>query len=108
MEAVQKGALRYCQGLSGHSYEEKFKKVGLTTLVDHRHQIFKILKCLNDVDYHTWFSTVHELHQKTRQAVTVAADSTCSYADNIALPKAKLDIRKNFFNVRVVNFPIWS
>ena len=73
-------------------------------------ETFKILKGISDVDYRTWFSKVHELHQKTRQAVTVSADGTCSYSNSIALPNAKLDVRKNFFSVRVVekwnNLPI--
>ena len=58
--------------------------------------------CMNDVDYHTWFSRVYELHQKTKQAVTVVSGGRCTYSDSIALPQAKLDIRKNFFSVTVV------
>ena len=91
------------------------KEVGLTTLLHRRNcsdmlETFKILKGIDDVDYRTWFARVHELHQKTRQAVTVSADGKCWYSDNIAVPKAKLDVRKNFFSVRVVekwnNLPI--
>ena len=58
-------------------------------------ETFKIRKGINDVGYHIWLSTVHELHQKTRQAVTVGAEGTCSYSDGIALPKAKLDIARS-------------
>ena len=45
------------------------------------------LKGINDVDYQTWFSRVHELHQKTRQAFTVSADGTCSSNDSLHYPK---------------------
>ena len=75
-ETVQKLALRCCQGSNGHSYKEKLKEVSLTTLLQRRHcsdmlETFKNLKDINDVYYHTSFSRVHELHQRTRQAFTV-------------------------------------
>ena len=81
------------------------RELCLTTLANCRHcsdmlETFKILKGINDVDYRTWFSTVLVLHKKTRQAVTVAVDGTGSYSDSIAVPKAKVDIRKNFFSVK--------
>ena len=70
IESVQKRAIRMCYGVQG-TYEEKLKAVGLTTLCDRRRrgdmiQTFKILNCIDDVDYRTWFTKVDEHHQKTR------------------------------------------
>ena len=54
------------------------------------------------MDYHTWFTKVHEHHQKTRQAVSLSEDSSPELSDNLKMPKARLDIRKNFFSNRVI------
>ena len=107
IEAVQRRAIRVCHGIHG-TYEEKLKAVGLTTLCDRRQrgdmlETFKILNQIDDVDYHTWFSKVNENHQKTRQAVTISEDGTLQGTMNLKKPKAKLEIRKNFFSCRVVD-----
>ena len=66
-------------------------------------ETFKILNQIDNVDYHTWFSKVNENHQKTRQAVTISEDGTLQGTLNLKKPKAKLEIRKNFFSCRVVD-----
>ncbi len=106
IEGVQKRAVNKCHGLQG-SYADKLKSVGLTSLFDRRVrgdmlQTFKILNGIDDVDYHTWFSKVSEVHQRTRQAVTVLDNGTVVDCANLVPPKAKLQIRKNFFSCRVV------
>ena len=107
IEAVQKRAIRACQGIEG-SYEEKLKAVRLTTLVDRRIrgdmlETYKILNGIDDVDYSTWFTLVNEQHQMTRQSVNVADDGTVTRTMNLAKPKARLEVRKNFFSCRVVD-----
>ena len=99
--------MRRCQGLSG-SYEEKLRSVGLTLLSERRVrgdmlQTFKIMKGIDDVDYKTWFTKVSECHQRTRQAVSVLEDGTIVQSENLVQPKARLDVRKNFFSCRVVD-----
>ena len=44
-----------------------------------------------------------EQHQITRQAVSVADDGSSSGTENLVKPKAKLEVRKNFFSCRVVD-----
>ena len=66
-------------------------------------ETFKIMNEIDDVDYHTWFTKVDEQHQKTRQAVAITEDGTVLGTDNLMKPKAKLEIRKNFFSCRVVD-----
>ena len=68
LETVQKRAVSYCRGLSSVTYEEKLKEIGLTTLLERRHrsdmlETYKVLKGISDVDYHTWFTKVHEHNQ---------------------------------------------
>ena len=107
IESVQRRAVSYCHGLEG-SYQDKLKTVGLTTLCDRRIrgdmlETFKILKGIDDVDYHTWFRKVDEQHQRTRQAVSVSDDGTLTGTLNLKKPNAKLDVRKHFFSCRVVD-----
>ena len=107
IEAVQKRAIRACQGLQG-SYEEKLKAVGLTTLLDRRIrgdmlQTFKIMNGIDDVDYHHWFTKVNEHHQRTRQAVNITDDGTILETMNLLKPKSRLEVRRNFFSCRVVD-----
>ena len=96
-----------CRGLSG-TYEEKLKAVGLTTLCERRVrgdmiQTYKILHGIDDVDAGTWFSRVSEFHQKTRQAVSVESDGHVEEEMTLLKPKARLDVRRNFFSCRVVD-----
>ena len=107
LESVQKRAVRCISGLSG-TYEEKLQHVGLTTLYDRRKrgdqiQTFKIMNHIDDVDYRTWFVPISdkEGHQ-TRQS-HIIVDNQVMNTKNISVPKAKTDIRHNFFSHRVVN-----
>ena len=107
IESVQKRAIRMCYGLHG-SYEEKLKSVGLTKLTERRErgdmlETFKILKGIEDTDYHNWFNVVSECHQKTRHAVDVLDDGSTTPNLNLVKPKAHLELRKNFFSHRVIN-----
>jgi ribonuclease P/MRP protein subunit RPP40 len=107
IESVQRRAIKSCHGLHG-SYEEKLKQVGLTTLCDRRVrgdmlQTFKIMHRIDDVDPKTWFTKVNERQQTTRSAVCVSGDGEVVQRMNLMQPKARLDVRKNFFSCRVVD-----
>ena len=107
LESVQKRAIKYCYGLSG-TYEDKLKAVGLTTLVERRLRgdmikTFKIMNGIDDVDASTWFTKVSESHQRTRQAFNILDDGEVVQQTNIVKPRSRLNVRKNFYNCRVVD-----
>ena len=107
IEAVQRRAINKCYGLYG-TYAEKLRAVGLTTLCDRRSrgdmlQTFKIMQGIDDVDYHSWFTKVSHCHKKTRQAVNILKDGIVVENMNLMKPKARLDVRKNFYSCRVVD-----
>lgn len=100
LESVQKRAIKMVSGLEGKTYEDRLKEVGLTTLEDRRQrgdmiEVWKILHGKDDVDSGTWFSLAGEHAQReTRQS---------SDPLNLVKPRARLDIRQNFFSIRVVD-----
>ena len=99
LESVQQRAVRMCSGLKGKTYEEKLKEVGLTTLVVRRVrgdmiQVWKTLHKKDDVTPETWFTPVSTTGVGTRNT----GDPW-----NLVRPSFKLDIRKYFWSVRVVD-----
>ena len=98
LEAVQKRAIRMVSGLDGKTYEEKLKECGLTTLEERRErgdmiQVWKTLHGQVDVDPTTLFTMANvNSSQRTRYS---------SYHLNVAKPRHKSNVRKNFFGVRV-------
>ena len=100
LEAVQKRAVRMISGLNGTSYEEKLSELGLTTLKARRKrgdmiQVWKILHGKDDVVAGTWFRMTSAKHfMGTRQSSDILS---------ISKPKANLEMRHNFFSLRVVN-----
>ncbi len=108
LENVQKRAVRNIVGLHG-SYEDKLKQVGLTILAERRQrgdmiQTFKIMNGIDDVNLRTWFNPASDrISQPTRTTTHILEDGTSANTLNIQVPKARLDLRKNFFSNRVVN-----
>ena len=102
LEKVQKRFVRQITGLAG-SYEEKLKKIGLTTLHERRVrgdciETFKMLQGLTNVDAKIWFAP----NLRVEGAQTrLSADPL-----SLAIPRFRLDLRKNFFSARVP--PIWN
>jgi hypothetical protein len=99
LEKVQKRALRQISNLTG-TYEEKLSKTGLTTLQQRRVrgdaiETFKILRGFSNVNSDIWF----DYHIRDDGVQTRLS------ADNLALKtkRPRLDVRKHFFSVRVVN-----
>ena len=108
LENVQKRAVGSVAGLHG-SYEEKLKQVGLTTLAERRQrgdmiQSFKILNGIDDVNPRTWFTPASDrISQPTRSTTHILDDGSSTPTLNVQVPKARLDLRRNFFSNRVVN-----
>ena len=85
-------------GLSGTTYLERLKEVGLTTLELRRQrgdmiQVWKILHQKDDVDPQTWFKMASESDRHTRQS---------SNPWNLSTGTGNNDVRLNFFSIRVV------
>ena len=85
-------------GLKSHTYEDRLKELGLTTLEERRHQAdmaqtYKIVKGKDMVSKETWF-----------KSVTETGRATCSAADplNLRPQQSRLEIRRQFFSQRVV------
>ena len=111
LEDVQRRAVRSISGLNG-TYEEKLKKVGLTTLEERRHrgdmiQTFKMINKIDDMDPAQFFTfTGQTANHATRQAVTVEGDpldGVLRHKHSLNHPVARLDIRRYSFSSRVVS-----
>ena len=102
LEKVQKRMVRQIQGLHG-TYEEKLSILGLTSLQARRErgdciEAFKMLKGFTRVDYRVWLSLIsREEGPQTRLSTDPLA---------LNLPLSRLDLRKNFFSIRVP--PAWN
>jgi hypothetical protein len=84
-------------GLSGGTYEEKLRELGLTRLEERRHQadmvqVYKIVTGKDRVNRESWFKMAAEALVQTRQAAGLM---------NIVKLRARLEMRANFFSVRV-------
>ena len=99
LESVQKRAVRQILGLDG-DYHEKLATIGLSSLYDRRKrgdfiQVFRLLHNLDNVDYNIWFKLKHNTHP---HATRLASDDL-----TLCLPTSRLELRSNFFSVRVIN-----
>ena len=97
MEAVQRRAVGMVSGLVGKDYMDRLQEVGLTTLEERRErgdmiEVRKILHEKEDVDPRTWFNMAADgATHITRQA---------GHPLNVSKPRARLEIRNNFFSLR--------
>lgn len=97
LEKIQRRAINQISGLRSESYEEKCKELGITTLEERRHRgdmamMYRIITEKDDVDPSIWFSQAADGARNTR---------TTSDLLNVRVKHGRLDIRKNFFSVRV-------
>jgi ribonuclease P/MRP protein subunit RPP40 len=97
LETVQKQAVGMVSGLSGGTYEERLRELGLTTLEERKHQadmvqVYKIVTGKDGVNRESWFKMAAEAPVQTRQGAGFM---------NIVKPRARLEMRANFFSVRV-------
>ena len=99
MENVQRRMVRQVSGLVSETYEGKLAELGLTTLVERRHQsdmhmTFKILKGIEEVPVSEFFTMAATgLRQTRRNAGHL----------NLQAAHGRLDLRANFFTVRVID-----
>ncbi len=98
LEKVQKRAVKMVSGLKGESYEDRLKELELTTLEERRHQadmqmVHKIMNGYAELDPETWFE---------RETVPVHATRSVTDPLNIKFSTGKLEVRRNFFSVRVI------
>lgn len=100
LEQVQKRAIGMISGLKSDTYSGKLRELNLMSLEERRERAdmistFKILNGFDRVNYSTWFTKVSEMsHRLTRQS----AD-----CNRLSTPISNLELRKNFFSVRVVS-----
>ena len=100
IENVQRRAIKRISGLTSTNYEDRLKEVGLTTLVDRRLrgdmiEVWKVLHGAVDVNPDIWFDLASE------NSVRTTRQSSSPY--NLKPKPWNLEIRKNFFSVRVVS-----
>jgi hypothetical protein len=83
-------------GLKGITYEERLKELKMITLEERRHQadmlqVYKIITRKDNVDSACWFKMAADTSVRTRQAAGLM---------NVIKPRARLEVRANFFSVR--------
>jgi hypothetical protein len=100
LEKVQRRAVAMVSGLTGQNYKEEIAELGMLSLEERRHQmemclVHKIMHREGNLDPATWF-------ERTEQ--TVGGHATRSTIDplNIKVRKGRLDVRRNFFSMRVI------
>jgi hypothetical protein len=97
MEKVQRRAIRMVSGLRENSYGDRLTLLGLSTLEARRNEIdlaemFKIMSGVSRVNSETWFERAVETGRVTRQGADYL---------NVRPKASRLDLRRNFFSVRI-------
>jgi ribonuclease P/MRP protein subunit RPP40 len=98
LENVQKRAVGMVSGLKERRYEERLRELRLTTLAERRHRadmqmVHKLMMNENGLDHNTWFERAADSGRATR----LTADPL-----NIKPKSGRLEIRRNFFTIRVI------
>ena len=111
LERVQERMIRMLSDVRGTTYEEKLKDAGLTTLEERRRrgdaiETFKTLKGMNRVNKEKWFTMEAEDSRATRRNTEVTEEGERRRCDILVVKKARLEIRKNFFNIRAAK--VWN
>ena len=99
LESVQKRAVKMTSGLNAEDYEGKLKEIHLTTLQERRRrgdmiEVWKIVHGIENINVNQFFTLVDDYSSR---------ETRLSGLLMLAQPKAKLDIRKNFFTHRVID-----
>ena len=96
LEQVQRRATRMIPGISHLSYKDRLKELNLFTLTYRRLrgdliQVYKIMRGFDKLDFKLFFN----LSEETR---------TRGHRLKLTKSRSNLDIRKNFFSQRVINW----
>ena len=110
LEKVQKRMIRMLSDVKGDSYEAKLKDVGLTTLRERRTrgdliEAFKTIKGHNNIDKRRWFNLIDDdqIRPSTRSNSNITQEGTTERrVDVLERERPRLDLRANFYTVRVV------
>jgi hypothetical protein len=99
LERVQKRAVKMVSGLRETEYSMRLKELGLATLEERRHRadmqmVHKIMHGESGLEPGTWFERAGDEVHATRSG----ADPL-----NIKNKTGRLEIRKNFFSMRVIS-----
>ena len=109
MEKVQRRLVRMISDKKGETYEERLKSIGLTSLTERRRrgdviEAFKTMRGYNRVEKDNWFKFRDvSSNRATRSTVTVTENQQHERKDVLFKENVRLDTRKNFFSVRVVD-----
>ena len=98
LEKVQIRAVNMISGMGELTYEQRLQELHMDTLEDRRKdsdmfETFKIMKGISKVNRATWFTCAAE---ESGRLTRLTADPL-----NLRVPATRLEIRKNFFSVRV-------
>jgi len=101
LEKVQQRAVRMVGGLKGTTYQERLLELGLQSLEARRAEadmlmVYKVLTGKVRIDSNNWFQLA--ANQIAQQRTRAATDPL-----RLRKPRARLDIREQFFTVRVVD-----
>jgi hypothetical protein len=105
LENIQIKAVNWVTGLNAVTYDEKCKELGLNTLEVRRWeqdmvQTYKILNGIGNIRADRFFTKIgSRLVARTRMAAG---------HDNLMLPRARTEVRRNSFSVRIVKELEWS
>ena len=105
LEKVQERMIRQLCDARGHTYEEKLKDVGLTTLTERRErgdaiETFKTIKGFNRVLKENWFEFEAEDQRPTRRNTEITEEGERRKSNVLREERARLEVRKNSFTVR--------
>ena len=112
LEKVQKRVVKMMSDVRGESYEEKLKDAGLMLLEERRIrgdmiEVFKVMRGISKVKKEEWFEMVEEEQRNTRQNARVNEEGGVERRpDTLRKERTRLEVRKNFFTVRVVD--VWN
>ena len=105
LEKVQERMIRMLSDVRGETYEERLRDAGLTTLEERRKrgdaiETFKTLKGMNGVNEEKWFKRESDDSRATRRNTEITEEGERRRSDILMVEAARLDIRRNFFNIR--------
>ena len=107
LEKVQKRFVRMLSDVKGNTYEEKIRDAGLTTLRERRKrgdmiETYKTLNGFNKVDKNNWFTITQDDARETRRTTSITEKGVEKKIHILEQERPRLEVRKNFFNVRIV------